>query len=631
MLGTGAAKLLIAPAARARIGMCLLAATMPVLTSAAQDANTGWPSYNRDFGSTRFVPLAQITARNVKDLRELCEVDLGDPGAVQPGPVVIDGTLLVTTKHTLVAVDAADCTVRWRHVDEAEEDEIWPVNRGVAYLDGKIFRGTGDGRLIAVDMATGREIWRAKIADPKIGEFLSGAPVAWSGLVFTGPSGGDWGIQGRIAAYDAATGKQVWCFHAIPLPGEPGYETWHVPETAKHGGGGTWSTFTLDPVTGELFAPIANPAPAFRADYRPGENLYTDSMVVLDARTGALKWYYQLEGNEGFDYDLGAAPMLYTDKQGHKRVALGSKDGYLYILDRDTHRLVSKTAVTTIKQPSGPPSPEGVFGCPGTDGGVEWNGPAYDPNTNLVYVGTVDWCWYFYSGEPKYLPTLSYMGAGNTFKPDSKRSGWVYALDGGDGKVAWSYHAGSPVLSGVTPTAGGVVFSGESSGNVLALDARSGALLHSLSMRGSLGGGVVTYAVGGTQYVATTAGNISRAGLSSAGDARPRLIIMSLGSKISPRQVVAYPAAEANRVSFGTDQGKVTFNVFCASCHGVEGKGGGSAPALIDESKRKSIEAIAQWIRDPAPPMPKLAPPLMESEVEAVARYVGQLSGTSIR
>jgi alcohol dehydrogenase (cytochrome c) len=586
-----------------------------------------WSSYNRDFGSTRFVPIGEITSHNVGGLRERCETDLGDPGAVQPGPVVIGDMLLVTTKHTIVAVSAADCSLRWRYVYEAEEDESWPVNRGVAYLDGRVFRGTGDGRLIAVEAATGREIWRVKVAEPGIGEFLSGAPLAWHGLVFTGPGGGDWGIQGRVAAYDAATGKEVWRFHAIPLPGEPGYETWRVPDTAKHGGGGTWSTFTLDPATGELFAPIANPAPAYRADYRPGKNLYTDSMVVLDARTGALKWYYQLEGNEGFDYDLGAAPVLYTDKRGSRRVALGSKDGYLYILDRDTHRLLSRTAVTTIKRPLGPPSPEGVFACPGTDGGVEWNGPAYDPETNLLYVGTVDWCWYFYSGSTTYVPNLSYMGAGSVFKADSKRSGWVYAIDGSTGKVVWHHHADSPVLSGVTPTAGGIVLSGESSGNLMALDAHSGALLRTLFLGGSLGGGVITYAVAGTQYVATTAGNVSRAGLSSPGDPRPRLIIMSLGvdPKIAPREVIAYPPGEAGRVRFGADQGKSTFNLFCANCHGVGGRGGGSAPSLVDEGSRKSIEAIAQWIRDPPPPMPKLSPPLMESEVDAVARYVGLL------
>jgi alcohol dehydrogenase (cytochrome c) len=589
--------------------------------------STDWPSYNRDFGSTRFSPVAQITPRNVRGLRERCEVDLGDPGAVQPGPVVVGDTLFVTTKHTVVAADAANCTVRWRYVYEAQEDEVWPVNRGVAYLDGKLFRGTGDGRLVAIDAANGHELWRVKIADPNIGEFLSGAPLAWKGLVIAGPSGGDWGIQGRVAAYDAATGKELWRFHAIPLPGEPGYETWHLPETAKHGGGGTWSTFTLDPVTGELFAPIANPAPAYRADFRPGENLYTDSMVVLDARTGTLKWYYQLEGNEGFDYDLGAAPMLYTDRQGRARVAIGSKDGYLYVLDRASHRLVSKTAVTTIQRPAGRPSPEGVFACPGTDGGVEWNGPAFDPLTNLVYVGTVDWCWYFYSGEPTYVPTLSYMGAGPTFKASASRSGWVYALDASTGKVAWRVHTGSPVLSGVTPTAGGVVFSGESSGNVLAFDARSGALLQTLNMGGSLGGGIVTYAVSDKQYVATTAGNISRAGLSYEGNVAPRLIILAVdtGPASVPSKLVAYPAGEASRVRFGADQGKITFNVFCASCHGIGGKGGASAPSLINEGSRKSVDAIAQWIKDPLPPMPKLSPPLMDSDIDSVARYVGQL------
>jgi alcohol dehydrogenase (cytochrome c) len=128
-------------------------------------------------------------------------------------------------------------------------------------MDGKLFRGTGDGRLLALDAATGKEIWRTQIADPKIGEFLSGAPVAWNGLVYTGPSGGDWGTKGRISAFDAATGREVWRFNSIPLPGEPGYETWHFPDTATHGGGATWSSFTLDTDTGELFAPVANPAP----------------------------------------------------------------------------------------------------------------------------------------------------------------------------------------------------------------------------------------------------------------------------------------------------------------------------------------------------------------------------------
>jgi alcohol dehydrogenase (cytochrome c) len=591
------------------------------------DAQAEWPSYNRSQNADRFSPLARITPKNAADLREVCEVSLGDPGALQSGPLMVGDTLFITTTHTVVAVNAADCSLRWRSVYEAQEDEIWPVNRGAAYMDGKLFRGTGDGRLLAIDAANGKEIWRVKIADPAIGEFLSGAPAAWNGLVYAGPSGGDWGTQGRISAFDATTGKEVWRFNSIPLPGEPGYETWHIPETAKHGGGGTWTSFTLDAAAGEFFAPVSNPAPAYRADTRPGENLYTDSMVVLDAKTGALKWYYQLDPNEGFDYDLAATPVLYTDKTGKRRVALGSKDGYLYILDRNTHKLISKTAITTIKNPPTQPTPAGVYACPGTDGGVEWNGPAYSSATNLVYVGSVDWCWYFFSGEARYTPTLSYMGNGPAFKAGKNRSGWVYGVNASTGKPVWRHHTESPVLSGVTPTAGGVVFSGESSGNLLVFDARSGALLKKQNLGGSLGGGVITYGVGAKQYVATTAGNVSRAGLSSAGDFTPRLIVMTTGLEPSYQatKVAAFPPEEAGRLRFGVDQGKAIYSVFCASCHGMGGKGGAGAPALQDEASRKSLDEVIQWIKNPAPPMPKLSPPLMDSEVDAVGRYVEQL------
>ena len=612
-------------ASKSAHGLCATLLALTGISHAA--AQTDWASYNKDPSSDRFAPLSVITPKNAADLREVCEVNLGDPGAVQSGPVVIGDTLFVTTIHTVVAVDAGDCSLRWRYVYEAQEDEIWPVNRGVAYMNGKLFRGTGDGRLLAIDAASGKEIWRVKIADPSIGEFLSGAPIAWNGLVYTGPGGGDWGIQGRISAFDAQTGKEVWRFHSIPMPGERGYETWHIPQTAKHGGGATWTSFTLDTAAGELFAPVANPAPAYRADYRPGENLYTDSMVVLDAKSGALKWYYQLEPNEGFDYDLAAAPVLYTDRARQRRVALGSKDGYLYILDRDTHALVAKTAITTIKEPPGPPTPAGVYACPGTDGGVEWNGPAYSPATHMVYVGSVDWCWYFFSGEPKYVPTVSYMGAGSVFKSGTDRSGWVYGVDAGTGKVVWRYHSESPVLSGVTPTAGGVVFSGESSGNLLVFDANNGELLKKQNLGGSLGGGVITYGTRGRQYVATTAGNISRAGLSSGGDFTPRLIILTIGLEPShaPAHVTAFPPEEAGRHRFGADQGRAIYNVFCASCHGIGGRGGENAPVLAGEANRRNLDAVVQLVKNPTPPMPKLAPPLMDSEVDAVARYVEQL------
>ena len=316
-----------------------------------------------------------------------------------------------------------------------------------------------------------------------------------------------WPVAHAMMAYDAATGREVWRFNTIPMPGEPGYDTWKSGVSADTGGGGTWTSYALDVKTGELFVPVANPAPDFNVAYRPGDNLFTNSLVVLDARTGKLKWWFQATPNDGYDYDLGAAPVLYTDARGKDVVALGSKDGYVYVVDRSTHKLRFKTPVTTINN-SGAPTPEGVVACPGTLGGVEWNGPAFDPERRALYVGAVDWCSEFKSGEVKYVPGEAFSGGSK--KQVGKANGWITAIDAETGKVRWKYEAGSPVVAGVTPTAGGVVFTGDMAGNFLALDSASGKVLYTMPTGGAIAGGVITYSVGDRQYVATTSGNISR-------------------------------------------------------------------------------------------------------------------------
>ena len=234
-------------------------------------------------------------------------------------------------------------------------------------------------------------------------EEFTAAPIAWNGLVFIGPAGGDFGIRGRVAAFDAQTGREVWRFHTIPEGGEAGAETWTLPATVKHGGGGTWTSYTLDPVTRELFVPVGNPAPGYAPEKRPGANLYTNSVVVLDAATGKLKWFYQLDPNDGFDWDLGAAPMLYQDGPRQGRVALGSKDGHVYVLDRQSHKLLFKTEVTTISVRDAKPALKGTNVCPGALGGVEWNGPSYSPLLNTIYVGAVDWCFVELEGKTARL------------------------------------------------------------------------------------------------------------------------------------------------------------------------------------------------------------------------------------
>jgi alcohol dehydrogenase (cytochrome c) len=592
----------------------------------AATAATDWPAYNNTYDSQRFSPLTQITPHNAATMKPVCEIGLGDNGPFQAGPLMVNDTLYVTTGHTTVALSPSDCSVRWRHVYTPEETEVYAVNRGAAYLGGRLFRGTGDGRLIAIDAKTGKELWRVKAGDPGEGEFFSAAPIAWNDLVFIGPAGSDWGIKGRVAAFDANTGNEVWRFNTIPSGNEPGAETWNIPETAKHGGGGTWTSYTLDPKTGDLFVSVANPGPDFAPDSRPGDNLYTDSMVVLDARTGTLKWYYQLQANDGFDWDLGAAPMLYSDTAGRQLVALGSKDGHVYVMDRSTHKLLFKTAVTTILNADKKPTPDGIRACPGALGGVEWNGPSYYPKTNMIYVGAVDWCHVFTSGKPEVFEPVSrkfYNGTSVTGSPDEPKSGWITALDAGTGKVKWRYHASAPVVAGITPTAGGVVLGGDLAGDFYVFDANTGQLLYKENLDGALAGGIITYEIGTKQLVAATVGNIGRSTWGTGGS--PRVVVMTTGLDASyqAKKLIIEQPELAARTS-DPERGKSVYSQLCAGCHGAKGEGvAGAGVAIQNELTRKGHDELVAWIKDPLPPMPKLYPaPLTEGDVEAAAKYV---------
>lgn len=510
-------------------------ATTGAASGSATVANANWAAYNNDPASTRYSSLAEITTQNVASLKPLCEIRLGEEGAFESGPVVIGDTMFVTTPHTTVALNATNCAVIWRSVDQPKQKDVFPVNRGVAYLDGRLFRGTPDGRLLALDAKSGKVLWDVQAGDPKIGEFLSSAPIAWNGMIFTGVAGSDWGVRGHMMAFDATTGKEKWRFYTVPMGNDAGADSWKIPETARRGGGAQWTSYTLDPQSGELFVPVANPAPDFAPESRPGDNLYTNSVVVLDANTGQLKWYYQLTPNDGFDWDLGAAPMLYTAPDGRARVALGSKDGYVYAVDRGSHKQAFRTAVTTIEVPKTPPTAQGVHACPGPLGGVEWNGPAYDPQTKMIYAGTVDWCAEYKSTKtPTYTPGQFYFGTSYSPGAADTASGWVTALDAGSGAVKWKFHAPQPVISGVTPTAGGVVFVGDVAGNFYAFDAATGKALLTYPTGGGIAGGVITYGIGGKQYVATTSGNVSRTTFKTTGS--PTIIIMALNGPAAPHK-----------------------------------------------------------------------------------------------
>lgn len=598
-----------------------LAASRGALGEAAADQ---WPTYNNGYDGDRFSMAAEITPSNVGSLRRVCELELGDAGTFHAGPILINDTLYISTAHTTVALDPRSCAIRWRHVYHPAQTEVYAVNRGLAYLDGRIFRGTGDGRILALDAATGHELWVVKASDPTRGEFFSSAPIAWQGLVFIGAAGSDWGIRGFMLALDAKTGEERWRFHTIPMGKEAGAETWRNQKTAEHGGGGFWTTYTLDPGRGELFIPVANPAPDYAPDWRPGSNLYTDSLVVLDAKSGALKWYHQFESNDGLDYDLGAAPALYRGADGAERLVVGDKDGYVYVLDRTTHQVIFRTAVTTIKNLGTRPLPGGLA-CPGPLGGVEWNGPALDPSTRRIYVGAVDFCQTIVAGAPKYIEGQFYFGTSQTpIASEGAGRGWVYAIDGDSGQTLWNYHADAPVVAGVTPTAGGVVFTGDLGGNLLGFDAQAGTLLFKYNTGGAIAGGVITYESSGRQYLATTSGNISR-GTFSATSGSPKIVIFTTGLDKDEPAHISVPQEAGTAPATPLEHGHALFSQYCSACHGAAGEGS-VGPALKGESSKKDLAQAIAFIKEPVAPMPKLYPnPLSEAEVADVAAFVESL------
>jgi alcohol dehydrogenase (cytochrome c) len=587
-----------------------------------------WPTVNLNYAGDRFAPFDQITPQNAALLGEVCRVRVDTGGSFQSGLVLVEGLLYLTTRAATVALDPADCGVAWKSVYAPEGPEPLPVVRGLAYADGRIFRGTSDCRLLALDAKTGSQLWKIKPCDSARGESLAAAPLAWNGMLFIGIAGGDFGVRGRMFAFEAASGRELWHFNTIPAPGEFGADTW-AGDSAQTGGGGTWSTFTLDPESGELFVPVGNPGADFDTKPRAGRNLFTNSLVVLDARTGRLKWWYQLLTRDDKDYDLGAAAMLFNSSDGTPAIALGSKDGYLSVLDRRSHKLNFKVAVTTVLNQDHPVTTQVLRTCPSVVGGVEWNGPAFDALHHAIVVGAVDWCADVKKNEKsEFKPGEMFMGGTFKLVSDPPPSGWITSVEAASGRVRWRFHAGAPVVSGITPTAGGVVFAGDMSGNVYALDSDDGRVVFKYATGGAVAGGVITYPIGETQYVAVTSGNVSRLVWGETG--LPSIVIFRLGGAAHAGGASGNPAGLRIGASDAA-RGAQVFARNCAACHGSRGEGL-TGPSLRAIGQRLSLPELSAWIMNPvartdsALMMPKLYPSaLTEQDVFDVAAFVGAL------
>jgi alcohol dehydrogenase (cytochrome c) len=558
-----------------------------------------WMNFNNQLDGQRFSPLTQITPQNASRLKEVCRVTIDGPTAFSAGLIVVDGAIYTNTGRQSVAIDARNCQLRWRHAYVPEDDELRQSSRGPAVLNGRVFRGTGDGRLIALDAATGKLLWSNAIGVPRLSEFASAAPIAWQGMVFMGIGGGDAGVRGRIMAYDAVTGRELWRFHTIPVGKEQGAETWERPESAKTGGGGIWGAMTLDAATGELFVPVGNPWPDIDAAWRPGANLFTNSLVVLDAQTGALKWWYQAVPADSHDFDLAAAPVLYRNPQIRDVAAFVGKDGYLTALDRDTHKPLFRTPLLPMMNAGTPATPEGTRVCPGFAGGTAWNGPALDRLNNTLVVGTRQGgCMTLRPAPTVYAPPRVDYGGTVTPDPADPPTGTVTAVDAGNGAIRWVHRTDEPVVAAITPTAGGVTFAGDQSGKFIVLDSRTGALLHSIDTHGAMVGGLVTYEIAGTQYVAMASGNVSRVATRVTG--LPSIVIMALESRVQPQTVAA-------------EKGRDLYTRICASCHGADGN-------LVADRKlatlrqRRDLASTIAYLKNPKPPMPRMFPDILSEQ-----------------
>jgi PQQ-dependent dehydrogenase (methanol/ethanol family) len=493
------------------------------LENGADDAGD-WLTYGKDYRGSRYSTLSDITTANVAGLEPVCSVALSQPGSFEGSPVAYDGILYVTTTSGTFAIDGQTCAKIWSYQYNAVDIEAGANNKGVAIGGGRAIRGTADGHLIALDMKTGHLLWDRKIMDSSAGASAMAAPLIWHDLVFMGAAGGDVGIRGEVSAYRVKDGTKVWSFSTIRA------------SSASRTGGGVWTYFTLDPKTATIFVPVGNPGPDFNKAVRPGANLFTTGIVALDASSGTLRWSYQTEPNDDHDWDATGSAE-FDDGNGTSVLAATSKDGLVHFVNLGSGKLLTKTATTTIANAAAPITPAGTHYCPGVTGGSEWNGAAWNPQTRLVYVNSVDWCVTVkltklasiknITAAAKAESGAAAFGGGIPVPdPIAKAYGWTTAIDPSTGRARWHIKMATPMVAALTPTAGGLVFTGDLNGNLLGLDATSGKILYHYDTNNAIAGGVITYRAGGKQYVAAAAGNTSFVAWKVTG--KPTLFIFGL-------------------------------------------------------------------------------------------------------
>jgi alcohol dehydrogenase (cytochrome c) len=488
-----------------------------------------WPTYHGQYGGNRFSTLAQIDKTNVGRLAPRWTYALGDTSRLEGTPIVVDGVMYVTSANECHALDAGNGRRLWDYRRPRTKglagDAASGINRGVALAGDRVFMVTDNAHLLALDRFTGALLWDTEMADSRQNYGATSAPLSVGTLVISGSSGGDEGARGFLAAFDQATGREAWRFWTVPKRGEPRSETWQGAGI-DHPCATAWLTGTYDALLDTLYWPTGNPCPDYDGEERLGDNLYSDSILALDPKTGRLKWHFQYTPHDVWDWDAQQPPVLVDiDWQGSPRRLLlhANRNGFFYVLDRTTGALLlAKPFVKKLTwareigrdgrpvlRPDQAPVAEGTTVCPAVEGATNWFSTAFHPGTGLYYVQTLEKCTLYTRMPGEWQAGKSYYSGTTRDPPEETPQKVLRAIDVRSGAIAWELPQLGPAHSwgGVLATASGLVFFAEDGGAFMAVDAASGAPVWHFQANASWKASPMTYMFDGTQYVAVAAGS----------------------------------------------------------------------------------------------------------------------------
>lgn len=484
-------------------------------------------TYGMGYDLKRYSPLAQINRDTVRRLVPVWAYSLADDRGQETFPLVHDGVMYVTTHIATMAIDARTGRQIWKSVldypaETARMACCGIVNRGAAIWNGKIYRTTLDANVIALDAKTGNEVWRSNVTDFRTGHSITVAPLVAGGVLITGISGGEYGVRGFLDGWDLQTGAHLWRTYTIPAPGEPGSETWQDGGDAwKYGGAPTWITGSYDPELDTVYWGTGNAGP-WNAVVRPGDNLYTASLLAIDPKTGAIKWHYQFTPNDPFDYD-GVNELILAEIDGRKVIMQANRNGFFYVIDRETGKVIAGNHfvervdwATGIDLATGRPietdvirqarAGEAVTYWPSAFGGKNWSPMAFDPTTNTAFANTLTIGMTYKAVEPVYRAGTFYFGAEFAFIWPEGDRGALRAIDPMTGRSKWIVPTAIPRFAGVLATGGGLVFTGTLTGAFEAFNSETGEKVWEFQTGSGIEGQPITWEMDGRQYIAVASG-----------------------------------------------------------------------------------------------------------------------------